>query len=114
MDQKEGKQSDGRPLIQGETVDSAGQTDHLNLEQSLRQRNKKILMGVGIGILSIGVILAIVLPFVVDNKAVPPGPEPPFEFYNPYVIDPQSVKTLPSRITGIMKVQQKYNSEEHS
>jgi hypothetical protein len=27
-------------------------------------------MGVGIGILSIGVILAIVLPFVLHNKAV--------------------------------------------
>jgi hypothetical protein len=74
------------------------------------------LIGVGIGILSIGVILAIVLPLVLHKKPVPPppGPKPPVDFYNPYVIDPKSVQILPARTTGIIKVAQQYNSEEHS
>ena len=85
MNQINERESDGRPLIQGEAEgSSAGDlTDNLNLEISLRERKKKILMGVGIGIVSIVVILIIVL----SNKAAH-DPKTPFEFYNPYVIDP--------------------------
>jgi hypothetical protein len=85
MNQKNEREPDGRPLIQGEAEGTgAGDlTDSLHLEISLKQRKKKILMGVGIGIVSIVVILIIVL----SNKAAN-DPKTPFEFYNPYVIDP--------------------------
>ena len=70
-------------------------------------------MIIGIAILSIGIILAIVLPIVLNKKPVP-GPKPQVDFYNPYVIVPKSVEILPSRTTGVMKFNQSYNSEQHS
>ena len=74
------------------------------------------MMIIGIAILSIGIILAIVLPIVLQKKPVPPGPgpKPPVDFYNPYVIVTKSVEILPSRTTGVMKLNQQYNSEQHS
>ena len=114
----EARESEGLPLIQTESVagGASGEGDALSLEQAKKLRKKKILMIIGIKILSIGIILAIVLPIVLHKKPVPPGPgpKPPVDFYNPYVIVPKSVEILPSRTTGVMKLNQPYNSEQHS
>ena len=45
-------------------------------EQTFVQKNKKTLKFLGIGLLIIAVILAIVLPLVLQKKK-PPGPNPP-------------------------------------
>ena len=120
MQISEARESEGLPLIQTESVagGASGEGDALSLEQAKKLRRKKILMIIGIAILSIGIILAIVLPIVLHKKPVPPGPgpgpKPPVDFYNPYVIVTKSVEILPSRTTGVMKLNQQYNSEQHS
>ena len=62
--------------------------------------------------LFIGIVLAIVLPLTLRKKPIPV--KPTGDFYNPYVLDPKSVKVLPSKTTGIIKVVSEYSPEQHS
>jgi hypothetical protein len=79
--------------------------DHLDLVDAQKnEKKRKIIRFSIIGLLIVGVILAIVLPLTLKKKKpIPPKPKPPVDFYNPYVIDPKSVQVFPSRTTGIIK-----------
>jgi hypothetical protein len=83
-----------------------------------KERNKKILKWGIIGLVIVGIILAIVLPLTLRKKPDPdnpPTPTPPLEYYNPYVIDKASIKILPAQTTGIIRVPSgNYNAEHHS
>ncbi len=70
--------------------------DALELQRAERDlKKKKIIKFALIGLLIVGVILAIVLPLTLkrnpDNPPTPGPPTPPLDYYNPYVIDPKSV-----------------------
>ena len=72
--------------------------DALELQRAEKDLKKKKIIKFGlIGLLIVGVILAIVLPLTLkrkpdpDNPPTPGPPTPPLDYYNPYVIDPKSV-----------------------
>lgn len=97
-------------------ITNDGDAEELLAAQRNEKKKKIIKFGI-IGLLIVGVILAIVLPLTLKKKPddpPSPPPAPPLEYYNPYVIDPKSVQVFPSRTTGIISVPSGYNSEHHS